>query len=135
MGILTALGHRVTHVRRSPHIGKSDEELVEVAKDFDVFITIDLFRGESEWTAVHRAMMEGDIKVVRLRLPKRKDEPRDILLDQARFLLFRMDQWMKELESGKCFITISGSDAQIRARTPDEVRAMLEQRMLGGADG
>lgn len=123
--VLRTIGHTVTHVRRTRSLrGKSDIELVKVAKRYDVFITLDLFRQEAEWLAVYEALVEGSISVVRVQLPKQFTNEE---LEEIRTLIQRMEDWLDELEQGKALVILSNRGARIRARTREELRATLQK--------
>lgn len=123
--ILAALGHDVVHVKLSDLRGSSDEKLAVEARDYDVFIAMDLHRQEPEWIAVNREIVESGIKVVRIRLPR---QSHDVLLDVVRSITYRMEAWMQELRSGKCLITIGQLGTVQRSRTREEVLRMMEER-------
>jgi hypothetical protein len=122
--ILTALGHPTVY-SGTEHPSAVDQALVPVASAFDLFITLDLHRQEAEWIAVHRALIEGNIRVVRIRLPKRFD---DEVLEVTRSLILKMEAWMAEIRAGKCLVIISDGGNRIRARTRREVLTMLDKR-------
>lgn len=127
--ILEGLGHDATHVSLTEHRSQGDPYLVEVAKDYDVFVTLDLFRQEREMMAAYRALIDGHVKILRIRLPKaipgQKHDKSRILLDTLRSMTSHMERWLDDFASGKCFVTISRMGENIRSRTSDEVRAML----------
>jgi predicted nuclease of predicted toxin-antitoxin system len=120
--VLQALGHEADHVVRLGLAGASDFDLVEVAKTYDVFVTLDLHRQEAEWLAVNSAIVRGEVKVLRVRLPKR---PQNVLLDTVRSLTYRMESWVAEFAGGKSLVTISGLGVVERSRTSEEVAEML----------
>lgn len=123
---LEALGHAADHVTTLGLQGKSDPDLVSVAKEYDVFVSLDLHRQEAEFIAVNEALFRGEIRMLRIRLPK---EETDLRLDLARSLTYRMDLWTHEFRSqGKVLVTIRSLGTVISARTRDEVLGQLEQR-------
>lgn len=122
--VLKTVGHKVTHVNLSKRYrGRSDISLVEVARRYDLFITIDLHRQEAEWLAVNRALVEGKIAVVRVKLPKRFVNEE---LEEIRTLTCRMEEWLAEVEQGKVLIILSDQGRKIKVRTREEVREMLD---------
>lgn len=123
--VLQGFGHDVRHIRETGLRGTDDIRLVEIAKGFDVFITFDLHRQEEEWLAVNRGLIEGGVKVVRIRLPKAKP---DLFMDTVRSLIFRMESWTARIQADACLITITQLGTIERARTRDEILAMLERR-------
>jgi hypothetical protein len=121
--------HRVVHVGQTRYAGSSDPALVPFARDFDVFITLDLHRQEAEWVAVNRGLLEGGLQIVRLRLPRRLPKTRAAIRQQClESLLRKFVEWESLLRAGACLITITHLGTVIRARTPAEVQAMLAQR-------
>ena len=127
--ILTALGHEAVHVNEAGHRSSTDFVLVEFAREFDVFVTLDLHRQEAEWLAVNRALIEGGIKVLRIRLPRRsKGSMSNIFRDIVRSLVYRIEWWETEFAAGKCLVTIRELGTVESARTREEVLEMLESR-------
>jgi hypothetical protein len=112
-------------VSATEHKSKTDQELVDVARDFDVFVTLDLHRQEPEWLAVNRALVEGGIKVIRIRLPRQSHDP---LLDVVRSLIYRMEWWMAEIRKGQCLVTIGQMGTVSRSMTREEALKILDQR-------
>ena len=93
-----------------------------------------LVRQEAEWLAVHGALVEGRIRVLRIRLPKHDpsdDDPNNTLVT-GRTLMKKMEQWIAEFESGKCLITLGQEGDSLRALTREQVQAIVEQRKRGG---
>jgi predicted nuclease of predicted toxin-antitoxin system len=127
--VIRTVGHTVTHVRRTRSLkGKSDVELVKVAKRYDVFITMDLHRQDTEWLAVYEALVEGSIAIVRVRLPKKFTNEE---LEEIRTLTRRMEDWLAELEQGAALVILSDRGATIRPRTREQIRAMIDKRKRG----
>lgn len=125
ISVLRGLGHEAVHVSATEHRSKTDQELVNVARSFDVFVTLDLHRQEPEWLAVNRALVEGGIKIVRIRLPKQSTDP---LLDVVRSLIYRMEWWMAEIRKGSCLITIGHLGTVSRSTSREEALSFLERR-------
>ena len=123
--VLRGLGHEEVHVSATEHRSKTDQELVEVARHFDVFVTLDLHRQEPEWLAVNRALVEGGIKIIRIRLPKQSTDP---LLDVVRSLIYRMEWWMAEIRKGSCLVTIGQMGTVSRSMSREDAMKILEQR-------
>jgi predicted nuclease of predicted toxin-antitoxin system len=124
--VLQGLGHEVVHTRLEPTLrGSSDEQLAVIARRFDVFVTMDLHRQETEWSAVNTALIQHGIKVLRIRLPASEA---DVKVDIARSLITRMEAWIHEIESGKVLVTIRHLGVVASARTREEVQRMVEQR-------
>ena len=124
--VLRTIGHKVTHVRRTRRLyGMSDIDLARIARRYDVFITLDLHRQEAEWLAVYGEFVTGSIAVVRVRLPKRFVNEE---LEEIRTLTHRMEDWLEELEKGAALVILSDQGKSIKARTRDQIRAMLNKR-------
>ncbi len=124
--VLQGLGHTADHVTALGLEGRRDQELVSTAKEYDVFVTLDLHRQESEFIAVNEALVRGDIKVLRIRLPR---EEQDLRLDLATSLVIRMREWLHAFGSeNKALVTIRSLGTVQSARTRAEVLEMLEQR-------
>lgn len=124
--VLKTIGHAVTHVKRTRRYrGKSDFDLVKIARRYDAFITMDLHRQEAEWLAIHEELVAGGVAVVRVRLPKRFVNEE---LEEIRTLTHRMEDWLAELEQGMALVVLSEGGKNIRARTREQVREMLDGR-------
>ena len=54
--ILSILGREATHVTPMLEARAPDDEVLAAAADFDVLVTIDLFRQPQEWYTAKRAM-------------------------------------------------------------------------------
>lgn len=63
---LTERGHPTFHVIDLGLASSSDEDLLELAADFDLFITFDRLLQPREWHAARDAMLKG-VRIVRLR--------------------------------------------------------------------
>ena len=74
---------------------------------------------------MNRALVEGGIKIIRIRLPR---QSRDPLLDVARSLIYRMEWWMAEIGKGNCLVTIGQLGTVSRSMTREEALRILEQR-------
>lgn len=120
--ILTVLGHPSQHARDVGLAGRSDEALLEAARDFDLFITLDLHRQFSEWWASRRAML-STVRVIRIRF---SSSQHDDGLEQARALLWRWREIGERLASDQevRLVTLSGQTYQVRFSTVDDLSAM-----------
>ena len=64
--VLTELGHPASHVIDLGLAASMDEYLLELAAEFDVFITFDQFLQPTVWHTARTAMLSG-VRIVRLR--------------------------------------------------------------------
>ncbi len=117
--------HQAVYVSETRYRGTADTELVELARDFHAFVTLDLHRQSAEWLAISRALIEGGVRVARVRLPPGKPAT---FLALLRSVILRSDGWDPEFASGACLITLTALGSGFRARTPEEVRLMLTLR-------
>ena len=128
VSLLRFLHHEADHIKLLGHQGAKDRQVVVIAEGYDVLITLDLHRQEEEWIAVHRAIVERGVRVLRLRLPE--EATRDAVnLAIVRQLTHRMTEWMKAFQEGAALITISGEDSVLRVRSRDYVQELLEKRL------
>lgn len=125
IGVLVGLRHEVVHVADTVYRGQTDQQLIELAEQFDVFITLDLHRQEPEWLAVHQAMVEGRIRVLRLRLPKDYSDP---LAPVVQSVAASLDAWLRLFESGKSLVTVRRLGRSVKGYSREEIRAILAQR-------
>lgn len=86
--VLQGVGHEAVHVNDLGLKGASDFDLLKVAQDHDIFVTLDLHRQEAEFVAVNEAMIDNGVKILRIRLPAQEA---NLGLDLARSVLLRMD--------------------------------------------
>ena len=120
--MLTLLGHPSKHVQDVGLSGQSDMALFEAAREYDLFITIDLHRQFTEWWASQRAMLDA-VRVIRLRFSS--SQPDDGL-EQARALLWR---W-REIESRLRvdprvrLATLSGQTYKVRFSSSEDISLM-----------
>ena len=128
--VLRGLLHEATHVSSLGLARREDAELVLVARDFDVFVTLDLHRQDAEWLAVNREIAGAGIKVLRIRLP-RQPQAGELHLLVARQLIWRMEQWLLEFARGAGLITIGPPISRVSVRTPEQVTDLLERRTRG----
>lgn len=125
--VLRILHHEVDHIRQIGASGRKDPEVAALTEQYDVLVTIDLYRQEEDWIAVHRAIVERGIRVLRLRLPKTavKDS---VNLHIVRQLAWRMEEWVAAFTTtDAALVTLSGADATMRTKTVAEVQEMLEK--------
>lgn len=120
--ILTALGHPTQHASDEGLDERPDEELLEAAKGFDLFITLDLHRQLSEWQASRRSMLDA-VRVLRIRF---RSSQRDDGLEQARALLWRWREIQANLNENPeiRLTTLSGQTYGVRFSTAEDLRAM-----------
>ena len=123
--VLRVLHHEADHTEELGYKHARDPDIARLAEEYDVLITIDLHRQEADWIAVHRAIVERGVKVLRLRLPK--GVTKDTLnLHIIRQLTYQMEAWTQAFESGAVLITQSREDKEFRIRSRDDVQQMLE---------
>ena len=108
--------------------GADDTDVAERAKDFDVFLTLDLHRQEREFFAVSRHLIEGGFKVLRLRLPRQPDSDVDYNILVARQLIHKMPEWLVRFEEGAVLITLGATLGRLSARTSTEVASFVSAR-------
>ena len=121
-GILTLLGHPSQHVGDLGLSVSSDQVILEAAKEFDLFITIDLHRQFTEWWASQQAMLDT-VRVIRLRFSS--SQPDDGL-EQARALLWRWREIVSRLEEDPeiRLTTLSGQGYRARFNSVEDIRLM-----------
>lgn len=124
--VLTLLGSPSRHVTEVCNRSATDQEVLDAAADFDVLITIDLFRQPDEWQAAKAAML-ASVRIIRIRFGASQ---RDDALEQARALLWRWRDIESEMESRPeiRLTTLSGASYAVRFRTVDDVRTMQGPR-------
>ena len=125
-GILTALGHPSDHVWDLGMSGASDEEVVELAMDYDALVTLDLHRQQSEWLAVNNAMLAG-AKVIRLRF---RGTEVSSLLSQTQAILRKwseIEDAVMERDDVR-LVTVSRSGSRVRMQTVEEIESILRDR-------
>lgn len=122
--ILRGLGHEAATVAQIGAKGTEDIALLEVAADYDIFVTLDLHRQEAEFVAVTEALIRGDVRILRIRLPK---EEKDLRLDLTRSVIYRMDRWLSAFRTeDAALVTIRELGTVDSTRTKDEALAMIE---------
>ena len=130
--VFQALHHVADHTSTLGLARAPDEEVAEVARGYDVLVTLDLHRQEAEWLAVTRRIVEHGIKVLRLRPPKPKAGVRPttewLILTIIRQLTYEMEAWLDAFGAEAVLVTIAREEKAFRQRTRDEVAAILEQR-------
>jgi predicted nuclease of predicted toxin-antitoxin system len=128
--LFVALDHEADHTS-AIGLGRAlDPEVAQSARAYDALLTLDNFRQEADWIAVHRAIVEQGVNVLRLRLPK--NVPAELLnLTIVRQITYKMEEWTKAFSEGAALITVSREDKELRIRDREYVKQMLDQRYPG----
>jgi Domain of unknown function (DUF5615) len=131
--VFQALHHVADHTSTLGLARAPDEDVANVARGYDVLVTIDLHRQEAEWLAVTRQIVEHGIKVLRLRPPKPpprvRASPEWLILTIIRQLTYEMEAWLEAFQTDAVLVTIAREETAFRRRTRDEVAAILNQRL------
>lgn len=124
--VLESLGHDARHVGDFA-AGAEDPDVAALAGDYDVLVTLDLHSQVGDWVAVNEAILERGVRVIRLRFgPTEGTE----VMDQARALIAKWDEWERDLfSSDGRLATIQHCGMRVRVATRDEVEEMLRVRL------
>ena len=126
--VLRGLRQDAEHVSALGLSGADDTDVAERAKDFDVFLTLDLHRQEREFFAVSRHLIEGGFKVLRLRLPRQPDIDVDYNILLAQQLIHKMPEWLEGFEEGAVLITLGPRLGRLSASTSADVASFVSAR-------
>lgn len=124
-GVLRALGHEADHIEELGRKGIPDDEVVQLAAQYDVLVTLDLHRQDSEWLVVNEAMLET-VRVIRLRFSRGEQTT---LLDQTRMLVHRWRDWEYKIQNdGACLVTLSQLGGRVRSLNAQQITSLLRER-------
>jgi predicted nuclease of predicted toxin-antitoxin system len=125
--VFQALRHEADHTDQVGLARALDPEIALAARHYDVLVTLDIHRQEFDWIAVHRAIVEQGVNVLRLRLPKgvRRES---LNLTIIRQLTYKFEEWTEAFSKVAALVTISREENDFRARTRAEVQAVIQQR-------
>lgn len=120
--VLTELGHPASHVIDLGLAASVDEYLLDLAADFDVFITFDQFLQPEVWHTARAAMLKG-VRIVRLR-----ETATERLGAEAQIRIVRrcwplIEQRMGPEGDARLAI-IARDGRRVRFRTAEQIRAM-----------
>jgi predicted nuclease of predicted toxin-antitoxin system len=129
-GVLAALRHTVVHVGDTSYRSAGDVELMELVEQFDVFVTLDLHRQLPEWLAVNQAMLEGRVRILRLRLAKTSVDP---FLPVASMIVATAAAWTRHFEAGAVMVTVKenvgkSTDYTVRRFMGADIEELLRRR-------
>lgn len=119
---LTERGHPAFHVIDLGLASSPDENLLELAADFDLFITFDRLLQPPEWHAAREAMLKG-VRIVRLR---ETASQRANASAQLRMLwrCWPLIEQRMGTEGDARLAIIAQDGRRVRFRTTEQIRAM-----------
>ena len=120
--VLTELGHPASHVIDLGLAASMDEYLLELAAEFDVFITFDQFLQPTVWHTARTAMLSG-ARIVRLRETATERLGAEVQIRIVRRCWPLIEQRMGP--EGDARLAIVARDGlRVRFRSADQIRAM-----------
>ncbi len=126
--VLRGLRQDAEHASALGLSGADDTDVAERAKEFEVFITLDLHRQEREFLEVSRHLIEGGFKVLRLRLQRQPESDVDYNILVARQLIHKIPEWLARFEEGAVLITLGAPLGRLSARTSADVASFVGAR-------
>ena len=119
---LTELGHPTAHIARLGRAGSVDEEVLELARNFDVLITFDRFLEPKVWHAARQAMLE-DVRIIRLKVTASERTDVEAQIQMLQRCLPQIESRMGPDGDARLAI-IAQQGRRIRFRTADQLSAM-----------
>lgn len=123
---LTELGHPTAHIARLGRAGSLDEQVFELARDFDVLITFDRFLEPKVWHAAREAMLD-DVRIIRLKVTASERTDVEAQIQMLQRCWPEMESRMGPDGDARLAI-IAQQGRRIRFRTADQIRAMTGPR-------
>lgn len=122
------MGHEATHVSDLGRARAPDREIAERARTSNaVLVSLDLHHQEAEWLAIHAAIAEAGVQLVRVRLPHNPGAG-ELPLLIAQHLLHAMGAWLLELQHGAGLVVVGPPPNRVRALSPEAVLRLLTER-------
>jgi hypothetical protein len=127
-GVLRALGHDADHILELGGQGAPDDEVVRLAADYDVLITLDPHRQDAEWVVVNEAMLQT-VRVIRMRFTRSEQTS---LLDQTRMLVARWRDWEHRIQNEAArLVMLTHAGTRVRTLTREQLEHLLQARGVG----